>query len=275
MLPNFLIIGAAKAGTTSLWKYCDAHPQIYMSRVKECGFFSYRDPTLRSRPPVVDIRTLDEYRRMFDEAGDAIAIGEASPQYLVSPLAPGRIHETLPDVRLVVSLREPAARAYSAYAMHVRQARAPADVRVAFEGTPSYVRRSFYFDNLTRYYDLFDRSRIQVHLFDDLSRNPSGVMADLFQFLGVDDTVRPDTGSRYNIGSVPRATWLNARVVEPLARRFGARVPGGLRLVMQRALYRASPPCPPELRDRLRRLFREDILKTQDLVRRDLSAWLS
>jgi hypothetical protein len=175
-LPTFLIIGAAKAGTTSLWKYCDEHPQVFMSRIKECNFFSFGDPEIEvpERFARFAVRTLDEYRQLFDDARDEIALGEASPEYLRSPQAPGRIDALLPGAKIVVSLREPAARVYSSYLMHVRQGRASANIDDAFGEGSRRFRQGLYFEALKRYYDRFGRDRMHVCLFDDFSRDAAG-----------------------------------------------------------------------------------------------------
>jgi hypothetical protein len=277
-LPTFLIIGAAKAGTTSLWKYCDEHPQVFMSRVKECNFFSFGDPEIETpgRPPRFAVRTLDEYRHLFDDVRDEVAIGEASPEYLRSPQAPGRIEALLPGVKIVASLREPASRAYSGYLMNVRQGREAPNLDGAFQPGSTRLTGGMYFAPLKRYYDLFGRDRIHVCLFDDLVRSPAGVMAALFRFLGVDDTFEPDVRTKHNTGAVARATWIGSNVVAPISSRgLGQHLPRWVERLGRRLLLRPTPECPPELLERLRRGYRDDVLKVQDLIRRDLSAWLA
>src|SRR4051794_34967159 len=111
MLPNFLIIGAAKAGTTSLYHYLRQHPDVYMSTIKEPNYFCFEEQL----PEYAPVRTLAEYESLFDGASSQPAVGEASTQYLNSAAAPRRIANILPNVRLIVSLRNPADRAYSSY----------------------------------------------------------------------------------------------------------------------------------------------------------------
>jgi hypothetical protein len=277
-LPNFLIIGAAKAGTTSLWKYCDEHPQVFMSRVKECNFFSRGDPDIETpgRPARFAVGTLDEYRRLFDGVRDEVAIGEASPEYLRSPQAPGRIDGLLPGVRIVVSLREPAARVYSSYQMQVRQGRESAGVDEALAPGSRRIRYGMYFESLKRYYDVFGRARIHVCLFDDLNRDAAALMAALFRFLGVDDTFRPDVETKHNVGALSKAGGVSRCLVAAVSSRgLGQYLPRWAERLGRRLLLRPAPGCPPELHERLRRLYRDDILKVQDLIQRDLSGWLA
>jgi hypothetical protein len=276
-LPNFLIIGAAKAGTTSLWHYCGEHPQIFVSRVKECNFFCHRDGhTLRpGRQRRFGVSTPEEYQRLFDDVRGEIAIGEASPHYLRSPVAPDRIRSLLPGVRLVASLREPASTVYSAYLMHVRQGKADPDAAVAFGPGSRYYRSGFYFNHLKRYYDLFGREQMYVCLFDDLARDAAATMAGLYRFLGVDPDFRPNIDVRHNVGAVPKSDWLRAVVTSIARRELGQHLPPWLLSAGRRLLLREAPRCPADLRERLRRVHREDVLKVQDLIQRDLSAWLT
>src|SRR3954452_25059385 len=103
-LPNFLIIGAAKAGTTSLYEYLKQHPDVYMSPLKEPGYYWSEAPALEDAP----IRTRADYERLFDGVTTEKALGEAAPRYRKSaPPAEGIAH-ALPPARLIVSLPNPA-----------------------------------------------------------------------------------------------------------------------------------------------------------------------
>ena len=120
-LPNFVVIGAAKAGTTALYWYLQEHPEVFMSPLKETNFFAYGvdpegrllygDPELHRFP----IKNLDAYADLFAGAGDEKAVGEASPIYLECPEAAGRIQQLLPEARIICGLRDPVDRAYSDY----------------------------------------------------------------------------------------------------------------------------------------------------------------
>ena len=213
-LPNMLIIGAAKAGTTALYRYLNEHPDIYMSSVKESNYFAYdgEEKKIFSGGRVNNkfrFKTLDEYRQLFMEAGVASVVGEASPLYLESLTAAPRIHELLPDVRLIASLRDPTDRAFSAYMMKVRDARESWHVEKAFDSGSHYVQVGFYYAKMKRYYDLFPARQIKVVLFDDLKREPMKVCSDLFDYLGVDNSYRPDVSRIHNEGAFPKNKLLN------------------------------------------------------------------
>ena len=283
-LPNFVVIGAGKAGTTSLYQYLREHPQVYMSPIKETNFLAY-DPEQPGElvwggPPrtgfaIVD---LESYRALFAGVTEEIAIGEASPLYLDSLTAPGRIRDTLPDVRLIACLRQPADRAYSAYSMGPPPGQPQPSVREALRPDSEMVQQGFYHALLGRYFDLFDRERIEVILFDDLQARPLETMQGIYRFLGVDDRFEPDIDVRHNPSGRARSRLLHA-VITSRALRSALEpfVPERLRraaLRIRNHNLQPVPPLPTDLRRELTDLYREDILRLQELIQRDLSHWL-
>ncbi len=298
-LPNFLIIGAGKAGTTSVYEYLKQHPEVFVSAIKEPNFFVYagQNPLVVQRSPETDfpVRTLADYRALFRDAAGARAIGEASPKYLLDPRAAERIRHHLPEVRLIVMLRHPAERAYSSYSMYVRDrlerrsfAQAIADEDLGIEdaaprfGQKCYVAGGYFARQLRVYLGLFDRAQIAIHLFEDLEADAVGLMRRLFGFLEVADGFVPDTRLRHNSSRRPR-NWLlrpllhksiltrSARRVlpDPLRRRAEA-----IQVAWRDRSAQAAPSMPREIRAGLVARYRDDILELQDLLGRDLTHWL-
>lgn len=262
VMPNFLIIGAAKAGTTSLYEYLKQHPQIWMSPVKETNFFALEGETLNFRGPgdqnyinKFSITKIESYLQLFQGVKNQIAIGEASPLYLYSPKAPKCIRYYTPDTKLVVILRNPVERAYSHFLMFVRDGREPISdfaealeqeehrMRDYWEWAWQYVGVGFYYVQLQRYFDIFNRSQISVHLFEDFNIKPVDVLQNIFQFLGVNSSFIPNMSIRHNVST---------------------------------SKYRKSHELllKIEVRKRLIEIYREDILKLQQLIQRELSNWL-
>jgi hypothetical protein len=299
-MPNFLIIGAAKSGTTSIWHQLEQHPEIFMVPNKQLNFFALenedtnfrgaapRDPTLHS------ITTIEAYRMQFTEVTNETAIGEASNLYLYSPRAAERIRQYLPSVKLIAVLRHPAERAYSRFLHMVRNGREPiTDFAQALDAEETRIRNRWwpdfhylhvglYYAQLRRYFDLFPRSQIKLYLHEDLKGDPFGVLQDIFRFLEVDDTFTPDATIQYNVSGIPKNENLHVflqrlRQVRPLAERF---LPEGLQRHILRVASNihnqnlAKPQLSPEVRMRLVEGYREDTLKLQDLIQRDLTAWL-
>ena len=305
-LPNFLIIGAAKCGTTALYDYLDQHPQIYMSPFKEPKFFALEGEKLDFRGPAAEwginraqYTDIEAYRDLFKDASGERARGEASTLYLYSPKAPGRINHYVPNVKLVAVLRNPVERAYSAYLHMVRDSREPLgdfaqalrveEARIAENWAPvyHYKHRGFYYAQLKRYFDAFDRDRIRVYLYEDLRSDPAGMVQDIFRFLEVDDSFAPDVSARHNVSGIPKSETLQAVYLllrRPNALRSVLRplLPAKVRSkVRSRALssirkrnVARAPRMSPEVRAELTEAYRGDILKLEELLQRDLSGWL-
>jgi hypothetical protein len=288
-LPNFLIIGAQKAGTSSLYYYLKQHPDVYMSPVKEAHFFDLAEGR-DFRNTIPHITGIEDYRALFRGVSKEKAVGEASPSYIYVPGTPERIRDHIPAAKLIAILRNPVDRAYSAFLHTLRSGREPLtdfaralraeETRIRDNWHPvfHYRERGFYHVQLKRYFDLFGRDRIRVYLHEDLKADPLGLLRDIFRFLGVDEAFAPDTSVRYNVTGlvVPKN-----RAVYPLVRRLGTLkpvlrrlLPFGARKRIKGQVFAEPPPLAPEVRRALREGYREDIVKLEGLIGRDLSGWL-
>ena len=297
-MPNFLVIGAGKSGTTSLYNYLKQHPQIYMSPVKEPRFFALEGKGIDFNGPGdkkalgSSITDIEAYHRLFDGVTDETAVGEASPLYLYSSRAPGRIANHVPGAKLIAVLRDPAERAYSGFLHLVRDGLEPLDnfaraleeeeARIESNYAPHwhYKAGGFYYTQLSRYLERFDRDSIRVYLYEDLKADPLGVVRDIFGFLSVEKRFVPDISLRHNAGGVPRDKRLHAFLTgsSPLRAALKPLIPAGVRRNLSSNLKKRNlqepPPLTPEVRQKLIEAYREDILKLQSLLRRDLSNWL-
>jgi len=298
-LPNFLIIGAAKSGTTALYRYLYDHPQIFMSERKELHYFSYPETSKLTRGPDVyqriSVSTLDEYKSYFAEVKGQTAIGEASPTYLYFPACALRIKKTLPGVKLIAILRNPVERAYSAFMHAVRDGWEPLTdfsaalaqeqdrIRNGWEIVWHYTQAGFYHQQLTHYYELFDASRLKVLLYDDLVDDPVNFYKAVTRFLGVDDSFVPDFSVHPNVSGRIRSRlvynltnrlFLKPNLFKSLSRRM---LPEKVRwrfTTRVRNMNINREPFPEEIRAKLVPIFRNDINHLQELIGRDLSHWL-
>jgi len=310
--PNFLIIGAPKCGTTALYHYLNQHPQIYMSPVKEPNFFAFEGKKLTLRRPdsqqktnqdsVIYVGTgrlresvtdIESYRALFRGVSNEIAIGEASTLYLHSQRAPERIKNYIPEAKLIAILRNPIERAYSNYMMGVRHGKeALTDFAQALQeetqlcsnlAEVSYVCRGFYYKQLRRYFDIFSSDQIKVCLYEDLATSPSDLLRDIFQFLGVDESFTPDVSIKHNAGGIPqnrvmhRAFHVFQTELRPIRNILKQLLPERLYLNYKAQYYQKNlvkPQLSQEVRKQLLAVYREEILKLQDVIQRDLSGWL-
>jgi hypothetical protein len=296
--PNFFVIGAGKSGTTSLYHYLKQHPEIFMSRIKEPKFFALAGHDLNFKGPsdlrvVADTRnTVEAYLDLFRDVGDESVIGEASTIYLNSDHTARRMAEQVPNAKLVAILRHPADRAYSAY-MHLR--------RDGYENLESFsdaleaeherIRLGYYYHwhlrsrgyygrHLRSFYEQFPSEQIKVYLYEDFSDSPSRVLSDIFRYLNVDDSFKPDMSARHNQSGIPRNQSIQNFLTEPhpvkeWVKRIIPEQIGHRMISMMQPGVISTPGMSPEIRAQLTADFRDDILQLQDLIQRDLSHWLS
>ncbi|HUL01629.1 MAG TPA: sulfotransferase [Gemmatimonadales bacterium] len=304
-LPTFIVAGAPKAGSTSLYFYLAQHPQVYMSPVKEPTFFGAADiesspvrdivlqRAVRDRGPLRQylsslnaggplVLEWDDYVELFRNARDEIAIGEASVSYLWQPSAAEAIHARLPGARLVFILRDPAERLFTHWLGGAwRTPRVSFRERFLGALEPDGLGRNIvaigrYATHLRRFFNIFPRPQIRVVLYEDYRADARAVMREIFAFIGVDPAYPVDMSRRHGETTVPRLRLLYAvrnRLfgAAPVAPWLPERARRGLQW-----LYRRPPA---ERLDRADRrividYYRDEILGTQELIGRDLSAWL-
>jgi hypothetical protein len=300
--PTFLVIGAMRAGTTTLYYELAQHPEVHMAPVKEPNYFAIDNGTtdlpLTAEATVTMVSTsvadLEGYRQLFRGSATAKAIGEVSPSYLYSRSAATRISAALPEVQILALLRDPVDRAYSAY---IRRAGAVSDPQAFLEvieseqqalelGKPlplyPLVLGGLYAHHLARYTKAFAPSRLWMRLYEDFWASPDRSFAQLHQFIGV--SPRPPAGEvRLNRSGVPRFPALDRLI------RSGSRVKGYAKRNLPPGVVRSlvdakqkaedwsmQPPerLPTEIRERLiDRYFESDIRRLELILGRSLDAW--
>ena len=295
-LPNFLILGAAKAGTTSLHHYLGQHPEVFVTSMKEPKYFALKDEPLDFAGPSQfinqsSVNRFEDYCALFAGVQEEIAIGETSPLYLYSEKAAAEIKATLPEAKLIVILRNPVDRAFSSYAHLLREgfetlsfeeSLTHENQRICDRWAPLwyYTQKGFYFQQLQRYYERFPASQIKVYLFEDLCKAPLNVVQDIFAYLGVDPNFEPDL-TKKNVSGVPKNVALQRLLTRdnPLKSVGKALLPKAFRKNLSSKIQTqnlaAKPVLNGETRQDLMALYRDDILHLQTLIERDLSAWLS
>lgn len=279
-LPNFLIVGAAKSGTTSLYRYLRDHPDVFMPDLKEPDFFVEE----RSRR----IRTLAEYEALFEGATQR-AIGEASVRYLSDPGAAARIRETLgPETKILVLLRNPIDRIHSLWGHQVRSGGEVRPFAAAVLGETAegsgpetaidYVTRGRAAPQIRRYLDAFGRANLHVDVFEEFFADPAPAYAGVCGFLGV----APDHSPPFvvhNPSGEPRSRLVSRVLGDPSGwkRAWRILVPVGVRDRVRSAATRwntSDRPLPPPTerdRERLREVFHDDVRELESLLLRSLS----
>ena len=266
-LPTFVIAGAQKSGTTTLHDLLSQLPDAWMTEPKEVHFFDRH----------LD-RGIDWYAGQFHPEASHHAWGESTPYYLYSDSARRAMAERLPESLFVMLLREPVSRAYSQYWFArskgvetlptFAEAVAAEPERLAKSRNPrparfSYLDRGRYLRQLQDLEDRVGRERLQIHLMDDLAKNPHEVLRSTCSFVGLDPAGATDVNARAKNTFANRTVNSADRLAkEPVARRADS-VPAG-----------SYPPIDSELAAHLRRQFAADNERLALWLGRDLSAWM-
>jgi Sulfotransferase family len=208
-LPTFLVIGAMRAGTTSLWEYLRGHPQVHMAPKKEPSFFTAAGTWDRG---------VGWYASLFRDAGDAKAVGEASTSYTKHPNhagVPERIAGLIPDVKLVYVIRDPIERIRSQYEWTVHRGDERRPLAQAVLENPEYVDYSRYAAQIDRYLEWFPRDQLLVVTSEHLRDARRETVRTIFEFLGVDPSwVPPGLKAEQHVS--------DRQVARPFARRLRA-----------------------------------------------------
>lgn len=275
-LPDFLVVGAQRAGTTWLDARLRTHPEIYLpERRKEVHFFDlYFD------------RGVEWYEDFFPGPGDSAtyrAIGEVTPKYLYAPEAPERIRSVLPECRIVAVLRDPVERAYSQYGLSIRDhGERRSFERYLWEESDVF-ERGLYGRQLERYLERFPRERLHVDLFERMVAEEGVFLDELCGFLGVAPEALPrdEAAEAEAVNISYRPAFPRARA---LVRRIGVWlrrhdedwiVEHAKRLGVNRLFGRREglQPMSPETRRELRRRYEPDLRRLQRILDVDLTRW--
>ncbi len=299
-LPNFLIVGAPKCGTTSLYHYLKGHPEIYMSSIKEPRIITFQFLNFPSVGPGDDIakkrlvQNFDEYRDLFKNVNNEIAIGEASADnlYYYEQSIP-LIKKYFGDVKIIIILRNPIDRAFSCYNFFIKLGREYLSFEDSLDNERFrkennwlfgwyYTEVGFYYKQVKAFLSSF--TNVKVLLFDDLKKDSIPVLEDVFNFLNVDTKYMPNNKDTvYNVSGTPRLKFWHKFLTKPNMVRSLVFSP--LKNIISREklrMYReiliaknlTKSEMKPNTRLKLKKLFRQDILLLEKLLSRDLSLWL-
>jgi len=274
-LPNLIVIGAQKCGTSVLHYYLSLHPEVSMSNPKELNFFIAERNFDRS---------LEWYSRHFDPT--ALCRGESSPNYTAYPQhlgVPERMAEVVPDARLVFLVRDPIARITAHWIHNYAKRREKGDLRATLlHPNTSYVTRSKYHMQLARFLEHYSEDQVLVLDQNDLRDERMPTLRRVFEFAGIDASFEHPKfeQERHSTSRKKRATKLGMRVQRASRTDFGRRVPRRAWLAMDQALPLAKPidrPDPAAVIDALGpeviEVLREDADRLRAQTGRDFAHW--
>lgn len=310
-LPTFIVVGANKGGTTSIYHYLKQHPQVYLSPVKEPHYFSkdidinlfkrefaqnklqdidkYLEGDMRQEYHAAFIRDRNQYLRLFKNVTDQKAIGELSTSYLYSSVAAQEIKKEIPGCKIIICLRNPIERAYSHYRMNLWTGnsnefnfyKALVD---DFDHDPKvwgnahlYTEIGMYYQQVKRYLDTFGADQVKIIFTEDMKRNAQQVIRELYAFIGVDPDFVPDTSRQYNEVYTPKYknfTWfLNKSGIRPLMKKLSPRF---IKNLLVKVLYKSKSEkgdIPADAKQFLIDKLSGDIRQLSVLLNKDLSNW--
>lgn len=297
--PSFFIVGAPKAGTTSLNDYLAQYPDIFIPAAKEMHFFG---ADLEQKKRKEAALTREAYLTHFSTMTDEVIAGEASVLYLKSETAAEEIRDFCPEARIIVMLRQPAELIYSLHAQLISQGdedvedfaaaldlepdrkagrRLPKGVKVPDDGL-FYREVARLGSQLERYLAVFPSEQVHVIFFEDFSADPQGEVDKVRTFLGLPPAITPIDTSVRNPASRPRSRLLTRFLYHPpgwaiaMAKRLA---PRGALVALRDRMRRFNDvkaqraPMAPALRYVLTCEFEPEIAKLEALTGCDLSAW--
>jgi len=281
-LPTFFVIGAPKAGTTSLHTYLDAHPQIQMSGVKEPRFFGGPDNGIAY--PADHISSREAYEALFDPR---FAVrGESSTDYATHPRrtgVPARIKAAVPQARFVYMVRDPVARTLSHYRMTTALLgeRRPLEMALGdLDLMTPYVSPSLYATQLQLYLEHFPAERVLVVDQADLQANRVGTLRQIHRFLGVEEAAEAAASEEELLSSSEWRAYPSgyaefvARHVAPRFRWVPKGFRRGLRSRVERALWKpVNAELSPQLRERLRERYAPEAARLRELTGKEFATW--
>lgn len=302
LLPDFVVIGAGKSGTTSLHEYLNQHPQIFMGD-KEPNFFAYEtvDPNTIENPTDKDhyyqsVYTLEAYLNLFKGAKQGQLKGEVSNTYISTEIAWERIKHYVPDAKLMAILRHPADRIFSRYFHLLRENEIPegGGMDQVFNRDSIWWKRKdlvnegFYYRQLKPYFENFPKENIKIFLYEDFIGDTDRILKEAFEHLGVDASVKVGTDVIYNKSGKVKNKSVDALVGQnsgPIV--FLKRFLPGFHKYLKESVWANriinnirnknldKPELDPSIRQRIvDEIYKEDITELGKLLGRDMSHWL-
>jgi hypothetical protein len=291
---DFIGIGAPKCGSTWLFYALGQHPKICLSEPKEITYFNREDfaksriQDKNSRPFINPNYTnnIAWYAKHYKHCPINTLKGEFSPGYLFDECAPSKIHQNFPSVKLLACLRNPIDRAHTTYwaqALYFKNEKHET-FEEAIEHDPQYLSRGYYARNLKRYLTHFGKEQLKIVLLEDIIERPEQTIREVFDFLDVDPKVEIDlkkipknsAKKSHLLSPEPLMRWVSSFLIDHDQAVLLHKIRNlGLKKILLNISTVDYPrePMNPETRDRLRRLFREDISELETLLDRDLTAW--
>jgi hypothetical protein len=280
-MPDFLVIGAMKGGTTSLYHYLNAHPQVFMTKIKEVDFFTEELNWGKG---------FDWYTKQFAEAPLEAKKGEASTSYTKFPRYSGvapRIAEHLPGAQLIYVVRDPMERIRSHYQHNIAIGQESLPIEKAIEHNPVYLDYSRYALQLDQYLEHYDRGHVLVITSEDLRDDREATFRKVLEFLDVDTDVKVDALEREHYKTEERPAYgpIVGAARRTLKRLFpknvglwrGRFIPASVKKSIGKPVseqeHITSTTITNEARERIAEELRDDVARLRSFLGPDFAGW--
>ena len=295
--PQFIVVGTARAGTTSLNSYLIQHPEIFLPIVKEPCFFTFAGEKIDYKKGkfAFAITSIDDYSKLYKNALQSQITGDISTPYLYKFEKSIRnikiLHNNPDSIKIIIVLRNPVDRAYSQYLWRVRDGRETLSFEEAIAAEQErmkenysfdyfYVDRGMYYQQVKAYIENF--KFVKIILLDDLKRNANKTLAELCEFLGVDREFVFVRRMEQNSSFMPKSALLSRLLTMESKTKFKflSRIPEFVKTTIKEQFMRINssdkknPEMKSETRNSLKLLYKDDLLKLEKLIARDLSSWM-
>jgi len=277
--PNFFIVGAPRAGTTTLYEFLNQTKRVYMSPKKELHYFSQSlNPSHLTRPT----RDKTKYLKLFNKVTDETAIGEASTSYLYDPKASELIHKTVPNAKIIISLRDPVERAYSNYLQRVGSGKTYSfseAIQQALNSKDNFyngviVQGGWYYNEVKRYLELFGKENVKILIFEEFIQNPKKTAKEVLEFLGVNEEPPESIELLHNLPTKPRGKLATTLLQSKKLRKFGKLVlSGSTELIIAKQVLGkkiTKPEIAKKDRDFLENLYSDDAKNLQKILKKKM-----
>ena len=279
MKVNTFIVGAPKAGTTSLHFYLDQHPDVCMSAIKEPNYFTAQE-VMKLYYNVSTVNSEDLYHSIFVEPNRKI-LGEGSVSYLFYPEVAQKIHEYNPEAKILIILRNPIQRAFSHYLMDFRLGLCNISLEEILDNPSKYplfyqqfVELGMYHQQIKRYIDVFGQEQVKVFFYDDLTTNTDLFINQVFSFLALRSSdVKMDVKNKFKQPS--NIIIANLYRIKFLRTCLNIFFPKKILLKIKSVLFKDSkkPNLDSSIKTKLSEIYKKDISELSKLLSKDLSSW--
>ncbi|MEQ8381539.1 MAG: sulfotransferase [Coleofasciculus sp. A1-SPW-01] len=281
--PNFIVVGAHKAATTSIHNYLRQHPDIYLISNKGSD-------RLSRKPYINSLEDAEEYLAQFQGATTQKVLGEVSSVYLHGNGVASRIQHLFPSIKIIAVLRNPAERTYS----HILWAgnnyfttREIKDfdsvVLSIFFNQEKFRKPSFYYQNLKKYFNVFDKEQIKILLYDDLVHDKQKFFKELLTFIGVDSNFEFDLKQRYHKGTL-KIDNSSRKILQIIQSQNNIKfflksilkpILPQIKTFLEKSQEKPLPPLSKRVRTEILDFYRDDIIQLQELTGLKFSHWLN